>query len=248
MALGGFLKSVMPDIIRAAPAVIGALQKPRQTQAEQQALESLDRQRMYQEAAANPNSPVFQQLYNINAQKRKSDFVSAIDEIVKTNRRNEAMGRQAMFDPERADEILNRLATKGYSDQEALARDDARRTILDLATQSGGMASAYQPFVNAQADRINRNQANRVDMAQTIADIITGDAAKKREMQDAERQAKINAMNQQPQNLYQSISDLILKAQQQRQSGGQNQANTQYAQGVQLATPRAFGGGYNGNR
>ncbi|NDD53716.1 hypothetical protein EBZ39_07530 [bacterium] len=210
MALGSFLKSVMPDIIRAAPAVIGALQRPRQTQAEQQGLEALNRQREYQEAAANPNSPIFQQLYNINAQKRRADFVSAIDEIVKTNRRNEAMGRQAMFDPERADEILNRVATKGFLDQEAAARDDTRNTILDLANQSGGMASAYQPFVSNQQDRIQKSQANRVDMAQTI-------------------------------------SDLILRAQQQRRSGGQNAANTPYAQGVQLATPRAFGGGYNGN-
>jgi hypothetical protein len=182
MALGAILKSALPLL----PAVIGAMQKPKQTQAERQQSAAAAQADAFMRELANPNSQYVQNFANDEEQKIRRDTVDALEEVVRANRRQTAMGRRALLDPQRSDEFIYRAFAKSVPDARMQARQNARNYITGLATGSTQAANTYGSMVGNQRDIMQRSQQRNVELARTgsdLAKVIFDEMEKRRQPQ-----------------------------------------------------------------
>lgn len=87
-------------------------------------------------AQADPDSPLFQKLYQQNRAMGQQDLARTVAEIQRQNRKAVSMGRTPLLDQERGGESVFRNLMLGQQDQERVARkesfgqlDSARRAL-----------------------------------------------------------------------------------------------------------------------
>lgn len=98
-------------------------------------------------ALGNPNSPLLQQLTEQERQQNVADYLSSIRGMQQSDRRQVALGRRpTFFNPERADEALSFLTSRGIPKLNQASKENAIRRI---AAAAGG----YSGLINAQGQR-----------------------------------------------------------------------------------------------
>ncbi len=111
---------------------------------------------LYQ-AMLNPNNPQMQALMATNKAQNLSNFQMQLQEMQLADRRNEAMGRSStFFTPERADESMSYLTSRGLPQLNAMAQQQALGQLGDAAKgyaglqagQSGRLATQTQQGVS----------------------------------------------------------------------------------------------------
>jgi len=92
------------------------------------------------EAILNPNSGLLQQLSQQERDQAQSAFLSQLREMQLADRRAQAMGRApTFFNPERADESINFLTSRGLPMLNAIASERAQNRVTGAATGIGGL-------------------------------------------------------------------------------------------------------------
>lgn len=129
---------------------------------------------LYQ-ALLDPNSPLLASLSEQDRVKNLEGFQSQIRAMQLADRRGQAMGRApTFFNPERADEAVSFLTSRGLPQLNALAQEQAQNRIIRAAT-------GYSTMQPAQADRLNTTMQQGVSNAsygsqipKQILDILKG--------------------------------------------------------------------------
>ncbi len=112
------------------------------------------------QALANPNSPMMKQATDQARAQNLSDFQSQLNEMQLADRRAGQMGRApTFFAPERADETMSYLTSRGLPALNAAATQQARAGLT--ATAQG-----YGTLQNAQAGRLSTTTQQGVSNAQ----------------------------------------------------------------------------------
>lgn len=122
-------------------------------------------------ALADPNSPLLQQFTQQQRDLNLADFQTQIREMQLADRRAGQMGRSpTFFQPERADEVVNYLTTRGMAGLNANAQQQA----IDRIRQAAGGVQTNQPY---QADRLGISAQNALKntaaIPQTLMDIFS---------------------------------------------------------------------------
>lgn len=171
MGLNAILQAAIPFI----PTLVGALgarQTLKPTEAEQSQLELLRQRQAYEAAAADPNSALMKQYTQAEDSRLNRNFSQSIQGLLEAQRRQTKLGRTPLFDAERGDEQIWRAGQKAYADNADVARDNARQTILGLATGAGTSASSYGGLVGGQQQRAQGQAQYATGLAQTGTDIL----------------------------------------------------------------------------
>ena len=112
-------------------------------------------------AAADPNSPEFQNLAALYEGQRKRDLADSSSEIMKRNRFEKARGGVGFgINPERRDEARYGALTKGFAASGDMAREEARRSLLQSAGGSAQAAQSMGPVMNIYGNAANQNRQN----------------------------------------------------------------------------------------
>lgn len=139
------------SLIPTVAAAYSALKSSKPTAAENAQMQELANERYYQQQAADPNSQLMKAYANANRDQLDREYAGSITDLINQNRRQTALGRQPLFDPERGDQQIYRAQQLGYQANADKARAMAQQTIAGLAQGSGNLASGYGGTVaNAQ--------------------------------------------------------------------------------------------------
>lgn len=84
-------------------------------------------------AAANSNSPQYQQIYGEQKQQGQQNLAETIAELSRQNRKLSMLGRAPLFSNERGGEQQFRALTQGYQDVQNHAANDTRGILNTLA-------------------------------------------------------------------------------------------------------------------
>lgn len=116
-------------------------------------------------ALADPNSPLLKQLTESQRADNLSGFQQQITEMQLADRRAGALGRSpTFFNPERADEAVSYLTSRGIPKLNEAAQSQAMQRILAAA---GGQANAMpaqqnRQMINMQQGVSNANYASAI--------------------------------------------------------------------------------------
>lgn len=107
------------------------------------------------QALLDPNNSLVKQNTDVNLQKGMQDFLMQLKLMQMADARRGARGlRGTFFNPERADETINYLTTRGLPAITEQARDKATTDIRNTANSLRG-------FAPAEMERRNQEQKNR---------------------------------------------------------------------------------------
>lgn len=228
MALSGFLT----EAVRLIPTAVAALTANRKTSAERRQQELLAQQQDIIRQAYDPNSELNRQQVAIENANATRGVARTIEELTRQQRRNIGMGRNPLFDNERADEILNRFQQTEAANAAGLAPERARNTILGMAQNYGGVANTYGGMIQNQANRQNTRSAVLTDLSKGVVDTI------------------LNRYGNQAPSIQQAMPDqkatqgqAISQEELDRRMGGQNMASRAFSQMFQRSVPRMNQGG-----
>lgn len=113
------------------------------------------------QALLDPNNSLVKQNTDANMQKGMLDFLMSLKQMQMAGNRAQARGvRSAFFSPERADESINYLLTRGQPAIVEKARETARNDIYNTANALKGFAGIEQSRINAQNQNAITNAAN----------------------------------------------------------------------------------------
>lgn len=171
MALSEILKQALPFI----PTLVGAItarQTLKPTEAENTQANLLRQQLAYQQAAADPNSPLMKRYQAAENDRLNRNYAKSIQGLLDQHRRQVKLGRTPLFDQERGDEQIWRAGQMGYTENADTARDNARQTILGLATGAGNGATGVGSMVPQQQARQAGKAQYATGLAQTGTDIL----------------------------------------------------------------------------
>ena len=139
---------------------------PTQAEAQQNAL--------YQ-ALLDPNSPLLRRLVEQDRATNVADLQTGIRERQLADRRAQALGRSpTFFNPERADEAVSFLTSRGLPQANALAQETAQNKIIRAATGYSGMQRGQQDRLNTSMQQGVGNAAYQSGIPQRIIDILNG--------------------------------------------------------------------------
>lgn len=103
------------------------------------------------QALLDPNNSLVQQNTDINLRKGMADFLMQLKQMQMGDARRLSRGlRGTFFSPERADETINYLTTRGLPAIAAQAREKATSDIRSTANSLMGFAPAEQARITAQ--------------------------------------------------------------------------------------------------
>ena len=116
----------------------------------------------YMAASADPNSPYFRNIAATEEQRGRNDLIASIDRIMREIASRGASGR-GTINPERRDETIWGLLTRGFQEAGMKAREMARTQLLNMAGGEQRNAAAYGTFVqpsmlNSLFNRENQNK------------------------------------------------------------------------------------------
>lgn len=174
MGLESFLNSITPAVKlfsevsgkNKAYKVAKAGNVPTQAETQQNALF---------QALLDPNSPLLRRLAEEQRMQGMSDLQSGIRERQLADRREVSMGRTpTFFNPERADEAVSFLTSRGMPGVSALANEQARQRIMSAATGYGGLMPT-QVARQQQGTQLDVSRANYGStVPPQILDILKG--------------------------------------------------------------------------
>lgn len=94
-------------------------------------------------AMADPNSPLMQQYTQEAKNNNMADFLSQLRGMQNADRRQQSLGRSpTFFNPERSDEAMSFLTSRGLPQMNQMATQQAQQRILQAA---GGIEHAQAP-------------------------------------------------------------------------------------------------------
>lgn len=129
---------------------------------------------LYQ-ALLDPDSPLVNRLYEEEKSGLLDDFQSQIRTMQNADRRSAAAGRTpTFFNPERADEAISFLTSRGLPQVSALADQQARNRILDSARGFSGMVPAQTNRQDLNRDQALSRAASRQQIPTQIMDMLRG--------------------------------------------------------------------------
>jgi hypothetical protein len=103
------------------------------------------------QALLDPNNSLVKQNTDVNLMRGMQSFLMQLRQMQMLQNRNTSRGvRGAFFNPERADETINFLTTRGLPAMQEQARDKATSDIRSTATGLSGFAKGEQDRINAQ--------------------------------------------------------------------------------------------------
>ncbi len=103
------------------------------------------------QALLDPNNSLVKQNSDVNMQKGMQDFLMQLKQMQMLDARRNARGNRAtFFQPERADEVVNYLTTRGMPAIADQARTTAKNDIYNTATALKGFAPMEQARITAQ--------------------------------------------------------------------------------------------------
>lgn len=107
------------------------------------------------QALLDPNNSLVKQNTDINMQKGMQDFLMQLKQMQMLDARRGARGmRGTFFNPERADEVVNYLTTRGMP---AIADKARTRAVDDIRSTASSLAG----FAPVEQARINQKNQNR---------------------------------------------------------------------------------------
>lgn len=142
-----------------AAALGGLFSKPKQTAAETGQAQSVANQNRLIQALLNPDDPVFK---NINAQEQatiRGNASMLLEDLIRSDRRQQLLGRQSFFNPERRDETINQYMTNVNSAAQGQGRNNAIDRILSAIKGYSGVSDQYGNMIPAQMARQGQNAA-----------------------------------------------------------------------------------------
>lgn len=128
-------------------------------------------QEKYAAASANPNDPMYQQLYGQFQQQNHSNLAQVIAEAQGQNRLNSKMGRTPLFSNERGGETTFRALAKGYQDSGAQS-DTQTRSALQSAAGIGQQAA--QQYATASPWSAIGNYQKQIAGPEGLAALFSG--------------------------------------------------------------------------
>jgi hypothetical protein len=126
----------------------------------EQTLQAQSNANTYLAASADPSSPYFKNLMEVEEQRQRGDLVSSIQDIIRANQARG--GRGAFVNPERRDETVWRALMQGFREAGFRSREMARNRLLDMAGASSRVASGYGPAMQYAATTDFLNRASRM--------------------------------------------------------------------------------------
>jgi len=129
---------------------------------------------LYQ-ALLDPNSPLLARLSEQARTEGMAGLQSGIRERQLADRREVAMGRTpTFFNPERADEAVSFLTSRGLPQLNALAQEQAQNKIIRAATGYSGLQGAQQDRLRTTMQQGVSNASYGSQIPQQILDILKG--------------------------------------------------------------------------
>ena len=119
-------------------------------------------------AQANPDSPMFQKLYQQNKSMGSQDLARTIAEIQRQNRKAVSMGRSPLLDQERGGESVFRNLMQGELDNDRTARSD---TFGQLDDARRALAPSYEAFGDIAAGQY-KNKRREAGAYSTLGDSL----------------------------------------------------------------------------
>jgi hypothetical protein len=235
------LSAILTEGIKYVPALVQAFTSNRKTSGERRQQELLNQQLDLQRQAFDPNSQLYKQQLAIENANSSRNIASMVQAVTQNQRRNLAMGRNPLFDNERADEVLSRFQNSEVANAAAEAPSRARQNILDMASGVGTSANAMGSMAQRQADRMGGRSAQLTRVAEelfnpasgrSIIDVISG--------RGGQPQQTIQQAAPTPKN---TVGNTMMEDEAQRRMGGMNMANLPIMQGLQRGSTRQFQGG-----
>ncbi len=173
MALG-FLDQVSPwvNLISQLQGVKGANKAITQNNVPTQA--ETDSNALYK-ALLDPNSPLMAHLTEQAKSDNLSGFQSQINEMQLADRRAQSMGRSpTFFNPERADEAVSYLTTRGIPQMNAMAGQTAQNRIVQAAGGIAGFAPAQRARQTVQMQQGVSNATSNSMIPDQIMKLLQG--------------------------------------------------------------------------
>lgn len=134
-----------------------------QTAAEKAQLQSMANRDRLLQAYLNPTDNITKNLTAQETSGMRDEFQRALSNLLSANRKQQLMGRQTYFNPERQDEAISQFLTRGSDLIANTARSNALKRILDAAGGYRDSASSYGGMIpnqqNAQSINANRKPA-----------------------------------------------------------------------------------------
>lgn len=112
------------------------------------------------ESLLQPNNSLVKQMTDDETRQGMSAFLSQIKAMQMADARAGARGKRgAFFNPERADETVNYLVSRGLPGLQQQARTNARNDIYSTATAIGGQSGLQQQRQNMVLNAMGNNAA-----------------------------------------------------------------------------------------
>lgn len=160
----------LSTLFSALPSILSGLNREADPYRQQQ--EALAaKQSRYADASANPNDPLYKNLYSQYQQKNSNNLAEVIAEAQRQNRSQSRMGRQPLFSQERGGENLFRSLMQGY--QESGAQSDTQtRAALQGA---GGLGQQAAQQYAAASPWTAMGSAQQLNSYKTLGDVFNRD-------------------------------------------------------------------------
>ncbi len=133
----------------------------RQTQAEVAQLQAMANRDRLLKAMLNPDDPIMKNLAAGENQQLNSSTQQALSNLLSANRKQQLMGRQTYFNPERQDEAISTFLSDQAGINANTARSNALKRIMDASNGYSNSASNYGGMVQNQQNAQNINNAKR---------------------------------------------------------------------------------------
>lgn len=155
------LIQLIGNLGKAGTGVFSAFQKQGYPPGFTEAMQAQNDARTYLAASADPSSPYFRNLAETEELRGRNDLIAAVGEMIRQQASRNATGR-GTINPERRDETVWGMLTKGFQEAGLRARETARQKLIDMAGGSSAMARGYAPVMQTGFfnDALNRQARN----------------------------------------------------------------------------------------
>lgn len=157
------LQFLLP-LVQAGATILSAVNQRKAAKIAQQPTAAEARSSELYDAILNPDSPTFKRLQDREQQSVAQDFLSQIRAMQLADRREASSGRRGtFFNPERADEAVSYMISRGLPAAQAQARNN-------VADRLAAVASGQRGLIDQQ---VNRQQAKISDLTAQPAAITS---------------------------------------------------------------------------
>lgn len=124
------------------------------------------------DALGNTANPLYQRIYGQQREQGQQNLGESVAEMVRQNRKQNYLGRGALFSPERGGETLFRGVNRGYQDIQNQAANDTRGIIGNQINQYGNLANQQTGFANQQIQSSKSKAGVKGNLAGALAKLF----------------------------------------------------------------------------